>query len=130
MCIYIDADAFARWEKGVFDLPSFMEERADEFFAFPATVWQQLTFGVFAWSSDRAAKRNRSLLILGAVPVVAFTRAHAIRAAQLTAELKLQQIGFADFQIAATTLVDGAELLTFNQQHFARVPGLKLVTTE
>jgi len=77
MSIYIDADAFARWEKGVFDLPAFMEERGDEFFAFPATVWQQLTVGVFAWSSDRAVKRNRSLLILGAVPVVAFSRAHA-----------------------------------------------------
>ncbi len=30
------------------------------------------------------------------------------------------------FQIAATALVDGAELLTFNTEHFGRVPGLRL----
>jgi predicted nucleic acid-binding protein len=130
MSIYIDADAFARWEKGEFDLLTFMEERADEPFAFPATVWQQLTFGIFAWAPDRAAKRNRSLLILAALPVVPFSRAHALRAAKLAADLRLQQIGFADFQIAATALEDRAELLTFNLEHFSRVPGLRLVKVD
>ncbi len=33
---------------------------------------------------------------------------------------------YIDFQIAATALVDDAELLTFNQDHFSRVQGLKL----
>ena len=55
-----------------------------------------------------------------------FSNRHAERAAQLAAELKLEAIGFADFQIAATALVDGAELLTFNREHFSRVPGLIL----
>ena len=65
--------------------------------------------------------------ILDAVAsVAAFSRAHAVRAALLAAELKLSQIGFADFQIAAQALVDDAQLLTFNQAHFGRVPGLKL----
>jgi predicted nucleic acid-binding protein len=126
MSIYIDADAFVQWEKGSFDLPGWIEQRPDEPIALPATVWQQLAFGVFAWSVERAAKRRRSLLLLGELPVIPFSRAHADRAAQLAAELKRSQIGFADFQIAATALVDGAELLTFNLAHFARIPGLKL----
>jgi predicted nucleic acid-binding protein len=129
MSIYIDADAFVRWERGSFDLPAWMEKHPDEAMAFPATVWQQLVFGIFAWPEDRAAKRSRSLLLLGAMPVIPFSRAHAVRAAALASELKLAQIGFADFQIAATAVVDGAELLTFNTNHFKRVPGLVLADT-
>jgi predicted nucleic acid-binding protein len=94
--------------------------------AFPATVWQQLQFGAFAWSPERAAKRQKFLAALDRLPVVAFSRAHAKRAAELAAELKAYQIGFADFQIAASAVVDGAELLTFNREHFGRVRGLKL----
>jgi predicted nucleic acid-binding protein len=126
MSIYIDADAFVRWEKGEFDLPAWLEARGDEPAAFPATVWQQLLYGVFAWPEDRAAKRSRCLVLLGGLAVVPFGRVHAVRASRLAGELKLQTIGFADFQIAATALEDGAELLTFNRDHFQRVPGLKL----
>ena len=126
MSIYIDADSFARWEKGDFNLPAWLEARGDEPAAFPATVWQQLVFGVFAWQPARAAKRSRSLLLMGGLAVAPFSRSHAARAAQLAAELKLKTIGFADLQIAASALVDGAELLTFNREHFSRVPGLTL----
>lgn len=130
MSTYIDADAFVRWEKGEFDLVAWLEARPEIEVGFPATVWQQLNFGVFAWEPRRAAKRARFLGTVGAVAAVAdFTRAHAERAAQLAADLKLEQIGFADFQIAATALVDGAELLTFNREHFTRVAGLKLASS-
>jgi predicted nucleic acid-binding protein len=125
---YIDADAFVRWEKGEFDLPAWVEAEGDELAAIPATVWQQLLFGVFAWAPDRAAKRSRFLVLAGNLPIIPFARVHAVRAARLAAELKLQTIGFADLQIAATALEDGAELLTFNREHFKRVPGLKLAT--
>lgn len=128
MSVYIDADAFVRWEKGQFDLPGWLSTKGEEPMAFPATVWQQLQFGTFAWSSARAAKRRRFLAAMERLPVVAFSRAHAERAAELAAGLKLQQIGFADFQIAASALEDGAELLTFNREHFGRVQGLKLAT--
>src|SRR3954470_7938265 len=129
MSIYVDADSFARLEKGDFDLPAWLEARGDEPAAFPAIVWQQLIFGVFAWQPERAAKRNRSLLLMGGLAVAPFSRSHATRAAQLTSELKLKTIGVADLQIAATALVDGAELLTFNRAHFDRVPGLVLAAT-
>lgn len=125
MSTYIDADAFVRWERGTFDLAGFMAQRPDEPFAFPATVWQQLVFGVFAWHAGRSAKRLRNLMLVGGLPVIPFSRVQAARAARLAAELKLIQIGFADFQIAATTLVDEADLLTFNREHFSRVPGLR-----
>lgn len=127
MSTYIDADVFVAWEKGAFDLIAWLDARADESVSFPATVWQQLNFGVFAWEPRRAEKRSRFLKTVGAVAgVVEFNRRHAERAAQITAALKTEPIGFADFQIAATALVDGAELLTFNTAHFQRVPGLKL----
>jgi predicted nucleic acid-binding protein len=60
------------------------------------------------------------------MPVMPFGRAHASRAAELAAEMKMNAIGAADTQIAAMALVDGAELLTFNRGHFERVPGLRL----
>jgi predicted nucleic acid-binding protein len=62
------------------------------------------------------------------IGVSTFSRVHAARAAKLTAELKVASIGFSDFQIAACALEDGAKLLTFNQKHFSRVPGLRLAT--
>src|SRR5256885_216066 len=127
MSIYIDADVFVRWEKGEFDLPAWLMARPDEPVKFPAAVWQQLNFGVFDWAKARAEKRGAFLSILGDVSTVAeFSKPHAERAAELAANLKREQIGFADFQIAASALEDGAELLSFNREHFGRVPGLKL----
>lgn len=128
MSIYIDADAIVRWEKGDFDLPGWLTEQRGETMAIPATVWQQLQFGVFAWTPDRATKRKRFLEAIGQLPVIPFSRTHAERAASLAAELKLQQIGFADFQIAAAALEDNALLLTFNREHFSRVRKLRLAT--
>ena len=128
MSIYLDADAIVRWEKGDFDLPKWLTEQRGDTMAIPATVWQQLQFGAFAWSPDRAAKRKRFLEAIGELPVIPFSRAHAERAASLAAQLKLQQIGFADFQIAAAALEDGALLLSFNRDHFSRVPGLRLAS--
>jgi len=128
MSAYIDANAFIQWEKGEFDLPAWAEMNlGDEPPLFPATVWQQLNYGVYAWPPERAAKRRRFLAAIRA-SVVPFRRPHAVRAAQLEAELRREDIGFADCQIAAMALEDGAELLTFNRKHFERVPGLRLAT--
>jgi predicted nucleic acid-binding protein len=101
MSIYVDADVVVRWEKGEFDLPAWLTQRGEEPMAIPATVWQQLQFGAFAWSPERAAKRKKYLAAIGQLPVVPFSRAREERAARLASELKFQQIGFADFQTAA-----------------------------
>lgn len=125
---YVDADVFVRWEKGEFDLPGWMEKHLgdDEPALFPATVWQQLHYGIYAWEAKRASKRSRFLRMLRA-SVVPFGRRHAVRAAQLAAELKAENIGVADFQVAATVMEEGGELLTFNRDHFERLPALRLV---
>jgi len=125
MSIYIDADVFVAWEKGDFDLIDWLDQRANEPVAFPPTVWQQLVFGTFAWDRARAQKRRRHLRQFRA-RVSNFSRKHAQRAAQIAAELKSAPIGFADCQIAACALEDGAELLTFNLEHFRRVPAIRL----
>lgn len=126
MSIYIDADAIVQWEKRQFDLPAWLELHAEDEALIPATVWQQLQFGVFAWVPERAVKRKRFLDALAGVEIVPFSRAHAERAAALAADMKSSQIGFADFQIAAMAIDDGATLLTFNRAHFGQVPALKL----
>jgi predicted nucleic acid-binding protein len=127
MSVYIDANVFVAWEKGQFDLIGWLNARdPDEPFGFPPAVWQELTFGKFAWEKPRADKRSRFLAFVAHLDVPEFGRRHAERAAELAAALKLKTIGFSDFQIAASALEDDAELLTFNTEHFRRVPGLKL----
>jgi predicted nucleic acid-binding protein len=126
--IYVDADAIVNWEAGAFDLPRWIVDiHAEDTFYFPPTVLQQLLYGQFAWSTPRAQKRARFLQMIN-LPVSTFTGQHATRAAQLAAEMKMQTIGFADFQIAAAALEDGAALLTFNKKQFGRVPGLRVIT--
>lgn len=128
MNIYIDADIIARWEKGTFNFPRWIEEQhSNDNIAIPPTVWQQLLFGRFAWETPRAVKRARFLQTIG-LPVTVFSREHATRAASLAAELRGSTIGFADFQIAASAIIDGAALATFNTKHFNRVSGLQVIT--
>ena len=127
MSVLIDANVFVAWERGKFDLVAWLGSRDPaEFFAFPATVWQELQFGKFAWEQSRAIKRRRFLATVEHLAVVPFDRRHAERAAQLAAALKLETIGFANLQIAATAIEERSELLTFNTAHFGRVPGLRL----
>ena len=127
MSIYIDADVFVAWEKGEFDLIAWLEKHSNEPVGFPPTVWQQLVFGTFAWESAPALRRQRHLKEFGA-RVSTFSRKHAQRAARIAADLKSSPIGFADCQIAACAFEDHAELLTFNIEHFNRVPGLSLAS--
>jgi predicted nucleic acid-binding protein len=61
-------------------------------------------------------------------PVASFARAHALKAAQVAAQLrKGQTIGFADCQIAGLVLEEGADLVTHNPDHFTRVQGLRII---
>jgi len=127
MSVLIDADAFIAWERGKFDLVAWLNERDPaEPCGFPAAVWQELQFGKFAWATDRAQKRSRFLSRIEHLQVAPFGRKEAAKAAELAAVLKTRTIGFADLQIAATVLEAEAELLTFNTDHFERVPGIKL----
>src|ERR1041385_4735389 len=115
MSICVDADMFVAGK------------HSKEPVCFPPTVWQQLVFGTFAWEPARSLRRQRHLKEFGA-PVSTFSRKHAQRAARIAADLKSYPIGIADCQIAACALEDRAELLSFNIEHFHRVPGLSLAS--
>jgi tRNA(fMet)-specific endonuclease VapC len=117
----LDADSFALWEKGEFDLPRWLEARGDEPVAISAVVWEQLWFAAEKWQPERSAKRRAKLqAIYPAVRIIPFDVAQAREAARLDARLKTagQPIGWPDTLIAAAALVCQAELLTFNRAEF------------
>lgn len=70
--------------------------------------------------------------LLQAIPVLPFGIAEARRHAELWADLARGggPIGPYDMLVAATAVAQGYALVTLNRREFARVPGLKLLSTE
>jgi tRNA(fMet)-specific endonuclease VapC len=64
--------------------------------------------------------------------VLPFTEAVARRAARLHAELiqRNEDIGVKDVLIAASCLEHSLPILTLNERHVSRVPGLEVITPE
>lgn len=126
MNVHIDANAIIEWEKGKFDLPAWIaDHHPTDTLKFSAAAWQELVYGAFAWEPARAQKRWRFLNLLR-LSVCPYARRQAERAARIAAHLKGMPIGFADCQVAASAIEDDATLLSFNHEHFSRVPGLRL----
>jgi tRNA(fMet)-specific endonuclease VapC len=69
------------------------------------------------------------MALLGIMTVLPIDDAVAKRAAVLHAELirQNQDIGIKDILIAATCLEHGVPILTANERHFSRVPGLEVI---
>lgn len=63
------------------------------------------------------------------LPVLPFTDAVSIKAAQIYHQLRLsnQMIEFRDIFIAATCIVNELPVATLNKKHFKRIEGLKIV---
>ena len=78
-----------------------------------------------AKSDAEQAKVSR---LLAALTVLGLTSAASERAAEVRRLLESQGqgIGMADYLIAGVCLANGGVLLTRNQDHFSRVPDLKL----
>jgi tRNA(fMet)-specific endonuclease VapC len=70
--------------------------------------------------------------LLGVMEVVPFDDVAARRAARLHAELigRNEDIGIKDVLIAAICLERSLPVLTLNERHFSRVPGLKVLTPD
>jgi predicted nucleic acid-binding protein len=87
----------------------------------------ELLFGM-----ARARRQIGEDALLGAMVSLPLDIAAARRAAQLHDTLirRNQDIGIKDVLIAAVCLEHELPLLTQNQQHFSRVPGLTVVTPE
>ncbi len=76
---------------------------------------------------DLWARIERELLVR--VEVLPFGREEAVVAGDLLATLQRtgKQIGIEDVQVAATALVRSLTLVTANEAHFSRIPGLQSV---
>ena len=130
MAVILDADVIIRGEKGLFNLPAWLDARSDELFLIAAITIAEVWHGV-----ERAQGRNRSIReryvrsVFARLPVVPYTAQTAYVHARLWAELKTggAMIGHYDLIVAATALERDAELATFNKRHFGVVPGLKVI---
>jgi len=58
MSIYIDADAFARWEKGEFDLLAWIEETLRHAGGFSSDRLATSCFWAFAWQPRTGCKAD------------------------------------------------------------------------
>ncbi|MGO9677630.1 MAG: PIN domain-containing protein, partial [Candidatus Sulfotelmatobacter sp.] len=68
-------------------------------------------------------------MIFEALAIVPYTETTALEHARIWADLESsgRMIGFYDLIVAATALEHGSAVATFNQRHFARVRGLKVI---
>ena len=130
MALIIDADVIIRGERGLFDLASWLEMQADEGPQIAAITVAELWHGVERATGDYKPRRESYLqMILEGLPVVSYTEATALEHARIWADLESsgKMIGFYDLIVAASALEHGGAVATFNQRHFARVRGLKVI---
>lgn len=70
-------------------------------------------------------KEQLILSVISGLKILPYSYEVAKRAGEISRNLD-QPIGFADAAIAATAIVNGAELATLNTRDFADIPGLEL----
>src|ERR671933_1611207 len=93
-----------------------------------------ITFGELVYGAYRLRERTATMLeriedtLLPNLPVLPFDTAAARRYGELRAELEQSgtSIGDADMRIAAIALARGLKVVTGNERHFRRVPGLEV----
>lgn len=100
--------------------------RADQFTS--AVCVGELYKGAFRVPEAAHHLRNIEARVLPAVTVLPYDVAVARVYGEIEAGLAVRgaMLADADLQIAATALYHGLELVTGNQRHFARVPGLRV----
>ncbi len=105
-----------------------------------ARVWPEeqytssITLGELVYGAHRLRERTATLLeriedaLLPNLPVLPFDASAARRYGELRAELERRgtPVGDADMRIAAIALSRGLTLVTGNERHFRRVPGLEV----
>lgn len=131
MAIILDADVVIRGERGTFDLRSWVAARPDERFEIAAITVAELWHGVERAGKAHKARREQYLrAILAALPVIPYTELTAFEHARIWRALVSagKMIGPYDLIVAATALERSSQVATFNQRHFAQVPGLKVIT--
>ena len=121
----LDTDHAAAILRGQLDLRQ--HARASEPIAVTAVTAGELWHGVH---KSRRLEENAAQvgILLGAVDILPLDSRAAEIFGRLKAHLGLDglHLGDLDIQIASIALDQGASLLTHNQKHFERVPGLAL----
>lgn len=126
----LDADVIIRGERGTFDLAAWVASRPNDRFEVAAITVAELWHGVERAAGPHKSRRREYLLaVLAALPIVAYTEQTAYEHARIWAQLESagKMIGSYDLIVAATARERGSEVATFNQRHFARVKGLKVL---
>jgi tRNA(fMet)-specific endonuclease VapC len=130
MALIIDTDVIIRGERGIFDLPAWLEKQADKNPQIAAITVAELWHGVERATGVYRSRREDYLqMIVDELPVVPYTETTALEHARIWAALESagDMIGFYDLIVAATALEGGSAIATFNKRHFARVPRLKVI---
>lgn len=130
MTLIIDADVIIRGERGLFDLPSWLEVQPDEAPHIAAITVAELWHGVQrATGSHRRRREAYLMMIFEMLPILPYTEATALEHARIWAELESSgnMIGYYDLMVAATAVEHGSTVATFNKRHFGQVKGLKVL---
>lgn len=124
--ICLDTTMLIGYLKGREPIASAVEKAVKECSCFVTAITvYELLFGV-----ARAKKEIGEDVLLGIMTVLPFNNAGARQAADLHVELirSNNDIGIKDVLIAAICLENNLPILTTNDQHFCRVPGLNVLT--
>ena len=130
MAIILDTDVIIRGERGTFDLRRWLASEGDEEIQIAAITIAELWHGVERASREyRIERQDYILKMLSLVNILPYTETTALEHARIWAALESsgEMIGFYDLIVAATALEGGSAVATFNQRHFARVRGLKVI---
>ena len=130
MSLIIDADVVIRGERGLFDLPAWLELQAHMDLQIAAITIAELWHGVERATRTYKSRREAYLqMIVEALPIVPYTETTAVEHARLWADLEAsgKMIGAYDLIVAATALESGSAVATFNTRHFSQVRGLKVI---
>ena len=128
MAVLIDTDLLIELEKGNTEIETLLGE---EDRAISVITVSELLHGVHRARGSARARRNafveHLLAGLQAIPITeAVARVHADIWSGLAERGEL--IGAHDLWIAATAIANGLTVATHNNTHFARVPGLRVIT--
>jgi tRNA(fMet)-specific endonuclease VapC len=130
MALLIDADVIIRGERGLFDLPSWLEAHADENPRVAAVTIAELWHGVERATGSHRHRREAYLKIIAeSLPILPYTEITAFEHARIWAELEFRgkMIGYYDLIVAATALEHRSAVVTFNKRHFQNVPGMRVI---
>jgi tRNA(fMet)-specific endonuclease VapC len=130
MPVIIDTDVIIRGERGLFDLPAWLEAQAANDPTIAAITVAELWHGVERATAAHRPRRAAYLaMITEGLPVLPYTPSTALEHARIWADLESagKMIGYYDLIVAATALELGSTVATFNRRHFHNVPGLKVV---